>query len=230
MRCIRLRKDNIQIGDENTLLKYFRESRGNAYFVGELYVLDKNLNPNARRDYFTPSPATQQLERALKDFFYSQLYDLYHYASKVRSAIKTVSESQKREAEYARKLSNAGFIDENEKQATEREIEEDRVKVQRAEREIANRKKDTESNEIYKRVFEAIEKKHAINDNEHEQVPAQKSQEQNKGKPQYLTGTLSSYPKRERKLIARIYSIIKSVLPKDTADNLIQKIQKKLSD
>ena len=35
MRGIRLRKENIQIGDENTLgasPKFFKESRGNCYF------------------------------------------------------------------------------------------------------------------------------------------------------------------------------------------------------
>ena len=130
MRCIRLRKHNIQIGDENTLSRYFKESRGNAYFVGELYVIDKGLIPNARRDYFNPSLATQQLENVLHNFFYKELYDLYHYASKVRGSLKVLADSQQRATEYKDKLSNAGFINEKEKQEAEKEIEEFRLKVQ----------------------------------------------------------------------------------------------------
>ncbi len=32
MRCIRLRKENIQIGDENTMGKFFKQERGNSYY------------------------------------------------------------------------------------------------------------------------------------------------------------------------------------------------------
>ena len=228
MRCIRLRKDNIQIGDEYTVSKYFKESRGNAYFVGELYALDKNLIPNARRDYFNPSPATQQLENLTHEFFYTELYNLYHYASKLRSAQRTLATYRKKENEYVSKLSNAGFIDESEKQAAEKEIEDDRARVQKAEREIANRKKDTESNDVYGQVFTAIEKAYAPEDDEAVQTSLQELQEQNKGKHKYLTQTLSSFSKKEQKLISRIYGIIKSILPPDMADPIIKRIQENL--
>ena len=229
MRCIRLRKHNIQIGDENTLSRYFKESRGNAYFVGELYVIDKGLIPNARRDYFNPSLATQQLENVLHNFFYKELYDLYHYASKVRGSLKVLADSQQRATEYKDKLSNAGFINEKEKQEAEKEIEEFRLKVQKAEREIANRKKDAESNEAYKRVLDAAEKKYAPKNDDSEQMPSQKPQELvSTGKKKYLTQNLSSFTKKEQKLIARIYDIIKSILPKDMADSVVQKIQEDL--
>ena len=71
MRCIRLRKENIQIGDENTLgyPRYFKESRGNGYFIGELFVLDNRLIPNARRDYFNPTPALKEFEDIVHNFF-----------------------------------------------------------------------------------------------------------------------------------------------------------------
>ena len=229
MRCIRLRKYNIQIGDENTLSRYFKESRGNAYFVGELYVIDKGLIPNARRDYFNPSLATQQLERVLHDFFYSELYNLYHYASKVRGNLKILADSQKKEDEYENKLSMAGFIDEKERQEAEKEIEEARVKARKAEREIANRKKDAESNGTYKRVFDAAEKKYAPKKNDDlEQISSQKIQEQTKEKKKYLTQNLSSFSKKEQKLISKIYGIIKSILPRDMADSVVQKIQENL--
>ena len=70
MRCIRLRKENIQIGDESTIgyPKYFKEQRGNSYFIGEVFAVDNGLIPNARRDYFNQNPATKQFEKVLKPF------------------------------------------------------------------------------------------------------------------------------------------------------------------
>ena len=230
MRCIRLRKENIQIGDENTLgyPKYFRESRGNGYFIGELFVLDSRLIPNARRDYFNPTPALKEFEDIVHNFFYFELYDLYHYASKVRSAQKSVASFVKKEKEYQEKISNAGFIDSSEKENVKREIEEERKKIEKAKREIENRKKDADSNEVYARVFAEIEKtykKEETNEKKEEIEEKETSDKSNK----YLTQSLSKYGKKEQKLISRIYAIIKSMLPKDMAEMVVKKIQEELS-
>ena len=45
----------------------------------------------------------------------------------------------------------------------------------------------------------------------------------------YLTQSLSKYGKKEQKLISRIYTIIKSMLPKDMAEMVVKKIQEELS-
>lgn len=231
MRCIRLRKENIQIGDENALgyPRFFREPRGSGYFVGELFIIDKSLIPNARRDYFNPTPATKQFEDAVHDFFYAELFELYHYASKVRSAQKTISSFQKKEEEFKEKSSNAGFIDSDERENAKKELEEERQKAERASREINNRKKDTETNDVYNRVFNAIEKayKEEHSTKSKEESKPQKEEEENAQK--YLTQALSKFGKKEQKLISRIYSIIKTMLPKDMAEMVIKKIQEELS-
>ena len=49
-----------------------------------------------------------------------------------------------------------------------------------------------------------------------------------KGK-QYITQSLSKLSKKEQKLVSRIYNIIKAILPRDTADTVITKIQEELS-
>lgn len=231
MRCIRLRKENIQIGDESTIgyPKYYKEPRGNSYFIGEIFAIDKNLIPNARRDYFNPNPAAKQFERILHYFFYTELYDLYHYASKVRSAQKTVSNFQKKEEEYQEKLSNASFIDAEEQESAQREIEEERAKSVKAQREIENRRKDANNSEILNRVFVEIEK--AYKKPEIQSGLEKKKEGQNKPEKsnKYLTQSLSKYGKKEQKLIARIYNIIKMMLPKDMAEMVIKKIQEELS-
>jgi molecular chaperone HtpG len=48
----RVRKNNIQIGDEKTLDAFFTEDRFNRWFIGEIYIYDPNIIPNARRDDF----------------------------------------------------------------------------------------------------------------------------------------------------------------------------------
>lgn len=232
MRCIRLRKENIQIGDENTLgyPRYFKESRGNGYFIGELFVLDNRLIPNARRDYFNPTPALKEFEDIVHNFFYSKLYELYHYASKVRSAQKTIASFIEKEREYQEKASESGFIDNKEKENVKKEIEQEREKVEKAKREIENRKKDAGSNEVYARVFAEIEKTYKSKEEpkkrEERETEERESSEKNS---KYLTQSLSKYGKKEQKLIAHIYAIIKSMLPKDMAEMVIKKIQEELS-
>lgn len=53
---IRYRKNNIMIGNADTVSKLFGESesqkRFNKYYIGEIYILEKNIIPNARRDDF----------------------------------------------------------------------------------------------------------------------------------------------------------------------------------
>lgn len=227
MRCIRLRKENIQIGDENTLgyPRYFKESRGNGYFIGELFVLDNRLIPNARRDYFNPTPALKEFEDIVHNFFYSKLYELYHYASKVRSAQKTIASFIEKEREYQEKASESGFIDNKEKENVKKEIEQEREKVEKAKREIENRKKDAGSNEVYARVFAEIEKTYKSKEEPKKREEIESSEKNNK----YLTQSLSKYGKKEQKLIAHIYAIIKSMLPKDMAEMVIKKIQEELS-
>lgn len=230
MRCIRLRKENIQIGDESTIgyPKFYKESRGNGYFIGEIFAVDNNLIPNARRDYFNPNPAAKQFETILHPFFYSELYDLYHYASKVRSAQKAVSNFQKKEEEYQAKLKSAGFIDNEEQEAAKKEIEEERVKSEKAKREIDKRRKDADGNAVLNRVFKEIEKTYKPPETTKLSTNKIESGKGDKGN-KYLTQSLSKYGKKEQKLIAKIYNIIKMILPKDLSDTVINKIQEELS-
>lgn len=59
MRELRLRKENIQIGDEDALQKLFKEDRGNHYFISEMFVVATDLIPNFR---------DSELEKMLKTY------------------------------------------------------------------------------------------------------------------------------------------------------------------
>jgi len=65
MKGIRLRKGNILVGDKSTLNKIFKEDRFNGWFQGEVFVLDPNIIPNARRDDFEKNSAYVNLLKEL---------------------------------------------------------------------------------------------------------------------------------------------------------------------
>jgi hypothetical protein len=98
MRGLRLRQFNILIGDRNTLSqspKFFKESRGNNYFMGEVHTMSKELRPNARRDYFNESQATRDFENSLQEYISNELEGLYRDGSKINSAYNKLRELNK---------------------------------------------------------------------------------------------------------------------------------------
>lgn len=52
IKGLRVRKGNILIGDGQTLNVCFKEARFNGWTLGEIFVVDPQLIPNARRDNF----------------------------------------------------------------------------------------------------------------------------------------------------------------------------------
>ena len=85
---LRLRQFNIEIGNDHTLDKFFKEQRGNGYFIGEVHAVDGGLIPNSRRDYFVENDALVEFERALKDYVERNLDKLYHDGSDLNSAYR----------------------------------------------------------------------------------------------------------------------------------------------
>ncbi len=57
VKGIRLRKGNILIGDHQTLNATFRDARFNGWTIGEIFAVDTQLIPNARRDNFEKNAA-----------------------------------------------------------------------------------------------------------------------------------------------------------------------------
>jgi molecular chaperone HtpG len=85
MRGIRLRTQNIQIGNDDALQKLFKEDRGQYYFVGELFAIAKDLIPNAQRDYFNANEARSRFEQLVTNFFNEDLSAIYKEGSKINS-------------------------------------------------------------------------------------------------------------------------------------------------
>lgn len=90
IKGLRLRKGNILIGDETTLNPIFKEPRFNGWFQGEVFVLDSNIVPNARRDNFERNQVFDKFYLELINFG-DKLSKLIREVSSERNNIKAQS-------------------------------------------------------------------------------------------------------------------------------------------
>lgn len=86
---LRFRKNNIQIGSAENVAALFAEiaesnKRFNAYFIGEVHILDKNVIPNARRDGFEDNDAFNNIKNQLKKFIQDRCEEI-RKASEIRN-------------------------------------------------------------------------------------------------------------------------------------------------
>ena len=225
MRGIRLRQSNIQIGDSETFAypKFYKESRGSLYFIGEVHALSCELIPNARRDYFNENMTRVEFENALLPIMYTELYKLYHYANEVKNAFIKLSKYADKQIEYYDKQQSGLFIDENAKVKAKEELERQNKVAQEANNKLSLRNENAVSNPVLRRVYNQLEEEYKKDF----RAPKTERKENEEGK--FLSQKLSKLNKQERKLIGKVYSIISKVLPKDEAETLINKIQEELS-
>lgn len=246
MRSIRLRKENILIGNETTLSKFFKETRGINYFIGELFVIDKNLIPNARRDYFNINKTLREFENILNEKLSKDPYSLYHYANDVKLLFRKQYDIKEKENEFKLKIQEGKFLNKNDEEKAQQELKTELDNLSEITNNICKLENKSAKNLLYNKVFNIIKEdfqKKDIESNTPEiaqqnvikttSTPIKKNntntiQEKSIKKKKYKAQELSKYNKREQKLITRIYSKIKELLPKDIAEDLIDKIQEDL--
>jgi molecular chaperone HtpG len=226
MRGLRLRKENIQIGGEDSLQKLFKEDRGNSYFVGEVFAVDKELIPNSQRDYFNENPARAEFERELRKFFNEELHKIYYDGSAINSAYKKIESYEKKEAEFKEKESAGVFVDHNHREReleavleTKKEAESAQVKIERM-----KYKADALMQKVIQRI--EIERNKPIITVTVPPVSTDRSG--GDAKSPRRTDRLSQYSKNERKLISKIFSIIFSATDSETAECIVSKIEEGL--
>ena len=112
---LRLRQFNIQIGDKTTLVKFFKETRGNSYFMGEIHTISPKLRPNARRDYFNETIEVRELEDALREYF-KGLSKLYKAGSEINSSYNNIDKAEKLQEKYNESLQTRFISPENKNQ------------------------------------------------------------------------------------------------------------------
>lgn len=221
-RGLRLRKGNIQIGSDFTMVKLFREQRGNFYFFGEIHAFSHDLLPNARRDYFVDNGECREMENYLKDLFRNKLQKLYYTASQIRSANKKVLKLKEFKKEYNTKQKE-GFSTMEEKLDMEHKFEKIKEEAKKAKQKLEReQEKATEAdNEIVSRIIEQVVDTEHITPKNYKITKKQKERE-----APLRTDKLDHLSTAERNLLNKIYVIIDKELPPPLAMGLKDKIEK----
>jgi hypothetical protein len=219
-RGIRVRKDNIQIGDENRIESLFgsnpTDTRFNFYVVGEIYALHNQLVPNGRRDDFVDSLIYGELKEKLKPIC-QKIKKLANQTSEGLSAqrdIDTFAEEQKKYDEKRKQ----GFVDKEEQQKLVYELNSKKEKAEKGQKTIQKLKQQAEQDEdnSLTKVLDRVVKYVQTVQSELPEVEE---------KPRYRSQGLSKLSKNDQKLVSRIYGIINRTLDKERADLVIQKIE-----
>jgi len=217
-RGFRLRKSNIQIGNEDTLTRFHRDRRFQFYFFGEVYALHKDLIPNARRDNFSETNSYYEFENKLKSFFHTTIHKLCYTASEVNSAVKAIISYNETITQYKQK-EEEGFVDNKEKKAFLETLEKKKDEAVKASSKLETIKsKNGETHSPINKILERASANTSF-DIVSDFVPSVDT------KPVFRTDKLSKLNKEQRKFLSNIFATIRNVLPKETAELLIQKIE-----
>jgi molecular chaperone HtpG len=221
MRGIRLRMQNIQLGNDEALQKLFKEDRGQHYFVGEVFAISKDLIPNSQRDYFNPGETRLQFEHLLSEFFNDDLSRIYKAGSTINSKFDKIQRVDKIEAEIS---STAVVTDEQKKK-----LEQAKKDAEAAAQELAKiRQKTSDSLDndnfgTYEVVVSEILKR---NDEERKSHPATEA----KPAPPIVPATPKPQQQKSDKLVSlnKIQKIIRELADPSIAEAIIAKIEKEI--
>ena len=89
-RGIRLRKNNIQIGDAKLLDKHFPESKDNHYFYGEIHIVNPEIVPDSTRQGLATTHEAIRLYELLHEKF-AELRKIYYLANNLKRAVRDLN-------------------------------------------------------------------------------------------------------------------------------------------
>ena len=226
MRGLRVRSANIQLGNDDVLTDLFKENRGNYYFVGEVFAVDRQLVPNSQRDYFNENEARVLFEDSLRVYFFDVLHKLYYEANRVKNDYKRQEEYLAIVSEYQKK-EQSGFVNDEERQKLQFDIEKAKRSAEEARKRLDKLDNDDTSSpisEVRKRIGRTYEADKLKKKAEGVTVTP-KTEEKKKT---FVTDSLSKLSRSERKLVSKILTIITDVAPKEIAEQIIDKIKEEM--
>lgn len=231
-RGIRLRKENIQIGDSEICKRFFtltNDQRFSFYFFGEIHAVSSDLIPNSRRDYFGENEVCSLFEENVKKDFLN-LRSLCYDMSDIRKASNDISKANEVK-EILEKKEKEGFVNSEEKEKLQKEYEDKKKIADNAQSKVQDKidKLEQDKSPLLKIATDIV--KNAQTFNNKTDTEKTNSNEANKTKTKYITDdkVYSRFDKKERRLIGRIYEIIGNVLTQAERDVLIKKIQEELT-
>jgi molecular chaperone HtpG len=207
-RGLRLRKHNIQIGDQTVLNKYFTETRGNNYFYGEVHVLHDQIKPDSGRSGLAPTPESLRFIDKLKERFL-ELKKLYNIANDAKNAVKGIlSETEK---------AMSGDYPEEDSQVHQNNVQAATEKFSKVERKAGELPCTQKVVELYKKQLEEQQPKGKDKPNKkkkNEPAPAPTQPVKGPSKPVDIFAPLqSSLSEREIFIIRRVFKSLSDKCP-----------------
>lgn len=225
-RGIRLRKENIQIGDEEICKKFFvpTDQRFSFYYFGEIHATSKHLIPNSRRDYFGENTYLYDFEKRVK-YDFMNLKDMCYDASDIRSNLKIIDKAEELEEKIKDK---SDYISKKEHVDLMQQLEEYKKKSEKAIKQLEKRRAKIEDSDsplgkIINKLIPASDKLHnglsATKVSQPEEPEATPKTKFRTDSPTY-----SRFSKSERKLIGRIYASIANAIPDERQREALIKV------
>jgi|GEM_PF-223464 len=248
-RGLRLRKENIQIGESDTLRDMFtREAskRGNGYFIGEIFATSRELIPNSQRAYFNENHVRVSFEHKLKDYFNNMLYYVYYDGSEVNASIKKIHSYVEKLTEFDKKKEEGGFLTTDEFEREQEALEAKKEIALEAKKKLEKKilgGRSVLTKQIIERRSEEINNLSvdcsiailSANPTSKSKGSVNELTEplEYKQKKRFLVDTMFPRSRRnERKFISeileKIFAIIRKTTDKRTSENIIAKIKEEL--
>lgn len=227
---IRLRKGNIQIGDQYTLQRFFTDERFHKYFVGEVHVVSNELTPNGQRDYFDESDTLSVFEGKMRELSI-KLSRLCHDASKINSSFSKIETLAREKQSFNEKQNKGEFLSPSHEKDASAKIEQLEDDADNSRDQLKKIERKAVEDSALDRILEQRRKKSQFKINETENVSGTEDKSSNgKKSKKYKSQQLSQLNRKEQKLVGDIYEIIRTILSPDLANNLIFKIEEKFGN
>jgi len=239
-RGLRLRKENIQIGEDDTLRDMFtREAskRGNNYFIGEIFGVSRELIPNSQRTYFNENPVRVEFEHKLKDYFNNTLYYIYYEGSDINANIKRIHSYAEKASLFEKKIAEGGFLSTEEREREQQELETKKLEAERATKNLEKKREGGKSfitPQIIERRISEVSNIQSTNETTDDKTSSEEPHKiPSQEKKKFLVDKMfPTYNKSERKLLSetleKIFIIIQKSTDKKTSESIINKIKEEL--
>lgn len=150
----------------------------------------------------------------------------WHCPNRVKNDYKRQEEYLAKVAEYKKKEKEQGFINEEERQKLQFDIDKAKKTAEEARKRLD--KLDTgDTNSPMSEVRKSIGQKYSADKLKKEAERAEITIEDDKKKT-FVTSGMSKLSRSERKIVSRILSIITEIAPKDVAEQIIEKIKEEM--
>jgi len=222
---IRFRKGNIQIGDEFTLQRFFRENRFHRYFFGEIHVVHDELFPNGQRDYFDECKLLGEFENELQKLT-DKLHSICRKASDWNIAEKKVEAYATEIEKFEQTLKMQEFYSPEHEEEEKEKLDKIKENAEKAKKQLKKIEQYAEDNDALRRFVDYRQNnkpKPIQNPNE----KGEKKQTPKHNEKKYKSNKLSKLNRKEQKLVGEIYEVIRTILPPDLQKVLIYKIEEK---